>query len=134
MPSGFDFIDTGSSEKKLLSQAEIDRAYDKLRECPTTNKDNLKRRWVEKAKNDPSHPCFWMTEAKMHQAVDDLKNFKMMAQAVRDHPLFTRDFDPQVKHLLMARLARMKDSSLVLVGKAGTGKTQAATIMLNVVS
>ena len=57
-----------------------------------------------------------------------------MAQAIRDHPLFVRDFAPEVRHLLMARLARSTDSSWVLVGKAGTGKTQAATIMLNVVS
>ena len=70
-----------STDRKLMSEAQIDAAFDYIEEhAPLKSSNNAHIRWVLKQKNDPQSPLFDWPENRIKEAIHNLQSGTSLAK------------------------------------------------------
>ena len=125
-----EFMNKSAKQKMLESPEDIDAGYDWIDDkCPRSNSHNEQARWVDKQMNQPSSPIFGWTQARIMNGIRNLRDAAHHAEAQYDYPLCWSHFEPWFQKILLNHVPRLHSETMMWLGVAGAGKTQAQCIL-----
>ena len=125
-----------STDRKLMSEAQIDAAFDYIEEhAPLKSSNNAHIRWVLKQKNDPQSPLFDWPENRIKEAIHNLQSGTSLAKNIINYPLTLFDLKNWVLlSILKPCLKTAMHKSILFAGVSGIGKTPVACALASSMS
>ena len=125
-----------NTDRKLMSEAQIDAAFDYIDEhAPLKSSNNAHIRWVLKQKNDPQSPLFDWPENRIKEAIHNLQSGTSLTKNIINYPLTLFDLKNWVLlSILKPCLKTAMHKSILFAGVSGIGKTPVACALASSMS